>query len=74
MELGKFWSKVRYQLTPYTDKSFRVDEVYIHKYEVMDLISLLSFFPELSDIFEEISLKYLNDTQTQMHGKINENS
>lgn len=59
MELGSFWSKLNYQFSHMSDGDFKIEEVYVHKNEILSLVSSMLTFPELYELADEISLKLL---------------
>ena len=58
-ELGSLFSRITYKLSHMSDGNFEVNEVYIHKNEILPLINALGFFPELHDLANQITNKFL---------------
>lgn len=61
MALGSFFTRLKFKLLPYSTSEFKIDDLYVHKYEILDLVSTLSFFPELETLSDEISAKFLDE-------------
>ena len=59
MELGSIWSKLNYHLSHMSDGDFEIEEVYVHRNEILSLVSSMLTFPELYELADEISLKLL---------------
>lgn len=59
MEIGSFWSKLQYHFSHMSDGDFEVEEVYVHKNEILSLVSSMLTFPELYELADQISLKFL---------------
>lgn len=59
MELGSFWSRLQYQFSHMSDGDFEVEEIYVHKNEILSLVSSMLTFPELYELADQISLKLL---------------
>lgn len=59
MEIGSFWSKLQYQFSHMSDGDFEVEEVYVHRNEILSLVSSMLTFPELYKLADQISLKLL---------------
>lgn len=58
-ELGSFLSKFIYNHSTMSDGDFEVNEVYVHKNEILSLVSSMLTFPELYELADQISLKLL---------------
>lgn len=59
MELGSFFSKLQYHLSHMSDGDFEIEEVYVHKNEILSLISSMLTFPELYELADQISINLL---------------
>ena len=59
MEIGSFWSRLQYQFSHMSDGDFEVEEIYVHKNEILSLVSSMLTFPELYELADQISLKLL---------------
>lgn len=59
MELGSIFSKLLYRLSHMSDGDFEVNEVYVHRNEILSLVSSMLTFPELYELADQISLKLL---------------
>lgn len=59
MEIGSFWSRLKYKLSHMSDGDFEINEVYIHRNEILDLLSSLGYFPEMHELANQISVKFL---------------
>ena len=59
MEIGSIWSKLHYKLSHISDGDFEVTEVYVHRNEILDLLSSLGYFPEMHELANKLSLKFL---------------
>ena len=60
MEHGSFLSKIQYKLSTRSDGDFEIKEVYIHRNEILTLISAMENFPELNELANQISLHFFN--------------
>ena len=74
MEIGNIWSRIAYKFSHMSDGDFEVHEVYIHKNEILRLISALAEFPELHELANTISLKFLGLNVDFSQNKEKENS
>lgn len=59
MEIDSLWSKFNYKFSHISSGDFEVNEVYVHKNEILDLLSALGYFPEMHELANKISLKFL---------------
>lgn len=59
MEIGSLFSKIQYHLSHMSDGDFEIDEVYVHRNEILSLVSSMLTFPELYELADKISLKLL---------------
>ena len=60
MELDTIWSKLLYTFSHASDGNFEVDKVYVHRNELLTLISAMENFPELNELANQISLHFFN--------------
>lgn len=60
MEQGNIFSKLHYNLSRMSDGNFKVTRVYTHRNEILSLITAMLEFPELHDLANEISVKFLD--------------
>ena len=73
LELDSFWTKLFYKLV-YEKCDFKIEQVYIHKIEIVSLISALSTFPELDEHTQKISKAFLNKNVNFSENKTKENT
>ncbi len=74
MEIGSLWSKFNYYFSHMSDGDFEVNQVYVHKNEILSLLSALASFPELHEIADKISLKFLGKNVEFSQNKTKENT
>lgn len=73
MELDSFLTKIKYKLS-YPKDNFKIESVYVHKAEILSLISALSTFPELDEHTKKISKAFLGKNVDFDESKTKENT
>ena len=74
MELGSLWTKLKYKLSHMSDGNFEVKQIYVHRNEILDLLTALSFFPELHELAIQISITFLGKNVISAQNKTKENT
>ena len=74
MEIGSLWSRFNYQLSHMSDGDFEVKEVYVHRNEILALLSALAYFPEMHELADQISLKFLGKNVDYSQNNTKENT
>lgn len=74
MEIGSIWSRLEYHFSHMSDGDFEVTQIYVHKNEILSLISAMLTFPELHELANQISLKFLGKNVELIENKTKENT
>ena len=74
MSQGNIFSKIHYHLSSMSDGDYKVTRVYTHRNEILSLITALLEFPELYELANDISIKFLGKNVENSQNSKKENT